>query len=89
MNKNERTQCLVACLWITNAVILTQEVTRGHFLFCSMLMGVHITLMEDMIVFFINVQHNKDYSSTRLSYNTKTNVVFMNTLYVLKCYKNV
>lgn len=48
-----------------------------------------MTLMEDMIAFFINFQYNKDYSSTQLSYNITINFVFMNTLYVLKCYKNV
>ena len=60
MNKNERTQCLDVCLWKTNAILLTQEGIWGHFLFCSMLMRVYMILMENMLVFFINYQHNED-----------------------------
>jgi hypothetical protein len=60
MNKNERTQCLAVCLQKTNVIILTQEGTRVHFMFCSMLMRVYMILMEDMLVFFINYKRNKD-----------------------------
>ena len=48
-----------------------------------------MTLVEDMMVFFMNYQYNKDYSSIQLSYNITIDFVFMNTLYVLKCYNNV
>jgi hypothetical protein len=65
MSKNERILSLAVCLWMTDAIVLTQEVVRGHFLFCSMLMRTYMTLMADILLCFISYQQNTEYSPTQ------------------------
>jgi hypothetical protein len=64
---------------MTNTILLTQDIIWGHFLFCAMLMGIYITLMEDIKLCPINYQYNDEYSPTQLLYYITINFCLYET----------